>query len=100
MQVDFRRKISQRELGRYVKKVGNALLFSDGGERVSLLYVSIAFGGWSGSTLNLKTSADATRSGLIWQVGTEVKLLVVKLGVEYMQILDTSRMSGKLSVYF
>lgn len=52
------RVAAQRELGRYVKKVGNALLFSDGGERVNLLYVSIALGGWSGSSLNLKTSAD------------------------------------------
>jgi predicted neuraminidase len=52
------RDTAQRELGRYVKKVGNALLFSDGGERVNLLYVSIAFGGWSGSALNLKSSAD------------------------------------------
>ena len=52
------RDSAQRELGRYVKKVGNALLFSDGGEHVCLLYVSIALGGWSGSSLNLKTSAD------------------------------------------
>lgn len=52
------RDSAQQELGRYVKKVGNALLFADGGERVSLLYVSIALGGWSGSSLNLKTSAD------------------------------------------
>ena len=45
-----------------MKKVGNALLFSDGSERVNLLYVSIALGGWSASTLNLKTSADGGRT--------------------------------------
>ncbi|MGZ3723111.1 MAG: DUF6588 family protein [Bdellovibrionales bacterium] len=47
-----------------------------------------------------KTSADASRSGMMWQVGTEVKLLVLKLGVEYAHVLDTSRVSGKLSFYF
>lgn len=52
------RDTAQRELSRYIKKVGNALLFSDGGDRVNLLYVSIAFGGWSGSSLNLKQSVD------------------------------------------
>lgn len=62
---------AQRELGRYVKKVGNALLFSDGGERVSLLYVSIALGGWSGSSLNLKTSADG---GQTWGASQRLQL--------------------------
>lgn len=65
------RNTAQRELGRYVKKVGNALLFSDGGERVNLLYVSIAFGGWSGSALNLKTSADG---GQTWNPSQRLHL--------------------------
>jgi predicted neuraminidase len=65
------RDTAQRELGRYVKKVGNALLFSDGGERVNLLYVSIAFGGWSGSALNLKTSADG---GQTWSPSQRLQL--------------------------
>lgn len=65
------RDSAQRELGRYVKKVGNALLFSDGSERVSLLYVSIALGGWSGSTLNLKTSADG---GQTWSPSERLHL--------------------------
>jgi predicted neuraminidase len=52
------RESAARELDRYVRKVGNALVFSDGDQRVWLLYVSIAVGGWSGSSLNLKTSAD------------------------------------------
>lgn len=49
---------AQRELGRFVKKVGNPLLVSDGGGRLQLLFVSIAVGGWSGSSLNLKQSDD------------------------------------------
>ncbi len=65
------RDSAQQELGRYVKKVGNALLFSDGGERVGLLYVSIALGGWSGSTLNLKTSADG---GQTWGASQRLQL--------------------------
>lgn len=65
------RETAQRELGRYVKKVGNALLFSDGGERVNLLYVSIAFGGWSGSALNLKSSADG---GQTWSPSQRLHL--------------------------
>ncbi len=65
------RETAQRELGRFVKKVGNALLFSDGGERVNLLYVSIAFGGWSGSSLNLKQSADG---GQTWGPSRRLQL--------------------------
>ncbi len=65
------RESAQRELGRYVKKVGNALLFSDGGGRVNLLYISIAFGGWSGSALNLKTSTD---SGQTWGPSQRLQL--------------------------
>jgi predicted neuraminidase len=49
---------AQRETGRYVKKVGNALLFGDERGRLHLLYVSIALGGWSGSALNYKQSGD------------------------------------------
>lgn len=45
-------------------------------------------------------SASAKRAGTMWQVGTEIKLLVLKLGVEYTNLFDTSRISGKLSVYF
>ena len=54
---------AQRDLNRFVKKVGNPLLFSDGGGRLQLLFVSIAVGGWSGSSLNLTESADG---GVTW----------------------------------
>lgn len=53
---------AQRELNRFVKKVGNPLLFSDGRGRLQLLFVSIAVGGWSGSSLNWKESLDAGRT--------------------------------------
>ncbi len=55
-------EIAQRETDRYVRKVGNTVVFSDGGERVWLLYVSMALYGWSGSSLNLKTSTDGGRT--------------------------------------
>jgi predicted neuraminidase len=53
---------AQSELNRYVRKVGNALVFADPGGRLRLLYVSIAVGGWSGSSLNLKESMDGGQS--------------------------------------
>lgn len=61
-------------------------------------------GDMSASTTNVfasgATSGSATKSGMGWMVGTEVKLLVVKLGVEYANLLDTSKIGGKLSFYF
>ena len=54
---------AQRELNRFVKKVGNPLLVSDRRGHLQLLFVSIAVGGWSGSSLNLKESTDG---GLRW----------------------------------
>jgi predicted neuraminidase len=50
-------------LYRPIKKVGNAVLFSDAGGRLWLLYVSITSGGWSGSSVNLTKSDDG---GLTW----------------------------------
>jgi len=49
---------ARRELGHYVRKVGNAVIFADGRGKISLLYVAIAVGGWSGSSLCLKESSD------------------------------------------
>lgn len=53
---------AERELQRYVKKVGNPLLFSAGEGRLHLLFVSIAAGGWSGSSLNLKETLDGGKT--------------------------------------
>lgn len=52
------RESAARDLNRYIKKVGNAVIFADGAGRLSLLYVTVSIGGWSGSSLNLTTSAD------------------------------------------
>jgi predicted neuraminidase len=51
-----------RDLDRRIKKVGNAVLFSDAEGRLRLLYVSITVGGWSGSSLNLAESGDGGRT--------------------------------------
>lgn len=51
------------ELGRYVRKVGNPVLFTDPEGRLWLFYVSVSFGGWSGSSINYKVSEDG---GLSW----------------------------------
>ena len=51
------------ELGRRVKKVGNSVLFTDQDGRLWLVYVSTAVGGWSDSSLNVKTSTDG---GATW----------------------------------
>jgi len=53
---------ARKELGRYVKKLGNPLLFNAPGGRLGLLYVSVSVGGWSGSSLNLKVSDDGGAS--------------------------------------
>lgn len=47
-----------------------------------------------------ETSASATRSSTYWALGLEAKLLVIRLGAEYSNQYDTSRVSGKLSFYF
>jgi len=57
------RESAARDLNRYIRKVGNALIFADGAGRLSLLYVTVSVGGWSGSSLNLTTSADG---GTTW----------------------------------
>jgi predicted neuraminidase len=62
---------ASRELKRYVKKVGNPLIFSDRENRLWLIYVTIAVGGWSGSSLNVKVSNDG---GSNWTASTRLTL--------------------------
>ena len=45
-------------------------------------------------------SLGAKRTGTVWVVGTELKLLFVKLGAEYTNMFNTSRVTGKLAFYF
>ncbi len=56
------REIASRELKRYVKKVGNPMLMRDSSGRIWLFYSSIIAGGWSGSSINYKTTLD----GIEW----------------------------------
>jgi len=65
------RDSASRELRRYVKKLGNPLIFTDSRNRLWLIYVTIAVGGWSGSSLNLKVSDDGGRS---WTPSTRLTL--------------------------
>ena len=52
-----------KELYRYIKKVGNPVIFAGSGDQLWLIYVTISAGGWSGSSLNVKMSFDA---GATW----------------------------------
>lgn len=56
------RESAAAETFRYVKKVGNPMLFSAGDGRIYLLYVSVGIGGWSASSLNLKHTDDGGRT--------------------------------------
>ncbi|MBU3665595.1 MAG: hypothetical protein FGM15_06920 [Chthoniobacterales bacterium] len=50
------------QLGRNVISLGNPLLLSDESARVGLLFVSIAAGRWSGSSMNIAWSEDGGRT--------------------------------------
>ncbi|MBN1278105.1 MAG: exo-alpha-sialidase [Deltaproteobacteria bacterium] len=65
------RKSASEELKRYVKKVGNAVIFTDSEGRLWLVYVTIAIGGWSGSSLNVKMSNDGGDS---WSTSERITL--------------------------
>lgn len=52
------RASATRELNRYIRKVGNPILFSGPGKQLWMIYVTITLGGWSGSSLNIKASRD------------------------------------------
>lgn len=53
-----------KELGCYIKGLGNAILFAREDGILHLIYVTIACGKWSGSSLNLTSSANG---GLTWE---------------------------------
>ncbi len=61
-QVVVSRASAMSELKRPIKKVGNAVMFADSAGNLRLIYVSITLGGWSTSSLNLKTSHDGGES--------------------------------------
>jgi predicted neuraminidase len=62
---------AEAELKRPIRKVGNAVLFAGGAGQLGLIYVTISIGGWSGSSLNFKTSRDA---GQTWSATRRLTL--------------------------
>ncbi|MFZ9931704.1 MAG: sialidase family protein [Chthoniobacterales bacterium] len=60
--VIFGRERVAESMRRFVLSLGNPLLFTDEKGRLGLLFVSIAAGKWSGSSMNLAWSSDAGRT--------------------------------------
>ncbi|HLB34820.1 MAG: hypothetical protein A3F67_04330 [Verrucomicrobia bacterium RIFCSPHIGHO2_12_FULL_41_10] len=58
------REKASHELQRYIKALGNALIFSEVDGTLRILYVTISMGKWSGSMLNLTSSCDG---GITWK---------------------------------
>ncbi len=58
----FTRAQTQRDLQRYVKKLGNPAVGRHPDGRLWLFYVSVSVGGWAGSAINLSLSPDEGRS--------------------------------------
>ncbi|MBN1627278.1 MAG: exo-alpha-sialidase [Deltaproteobacteria bacterium] len=52
------RESASKELKRYIKKIGNPVVFTDEQDGLWLIYVTVSIGGWSGSSLNVKYSPD------------------------------------------
>ena len=53
---------TQKDLNRYIKKLGNPVVIVDESKRFWLFYVSVSVGGWAGSSINVKWSDD----GINW----------------------------------
>lgn len=52
------REQTTQELNRFIAKLGNPILFADSRGRVWLFYVTVSFGGWSGSSITFRYSDD------------------------------------------
>ena len=65
------RSTAAQETFRFVKKIGNPVLFAGANGNLCLLYVSVGFGGWSGSSLNAKQSFDG---GKTWSASQRLGL--------------------------
>ncbi len=46
------------DLQRYIGKIGNPLVFIDKSQRMWLFFVTVSYGGWAGSSINLMFSDD------------------------------------------
>ena len=51
-----------QHLGRYIGKLGNPLVFVDSRRRMWMFFVSVSYGGWAGSSLNVIWSEDLGNS--------------------------------------
>lgn len=58
------RSTTQRGLHRYIRKLGNAVVYRPADKVLWLFYVSVSLGGWAGSSINLMISNDL---GMSWQ---------------------------------
>ena len=67
----FRREAVAASLRRHVHSLGNPLLLADDSGRLGLLFVSIAAGKWSGSSMNLVWSQDG---GATWSAPQKLHL--------------------------
>ena len=56
-------KQTQADLQRYIKKVGNPVVYQAMDQRLWLFYVSVSIGGWATSNINVQMSAD---NGATW----------------------------------
>jgi predicted neuraminidase len=53
----------ERDLSRYIKKLGNPVALVDRDRMLRLFFVSVSVGGWSGSSINFMVSGD---EGVTW----------------------------------
>lgn len=60
----FDRIAVEKDLGRYIKKVGNPVVVKDLNNRLWLFFVTVSVGGWAGSSINYRISTD---HGETWQ---------------------------------
>jgi predicted neuraminidase len=63
------REQTSADLNRDVSKIGNPILFTDSRGRVWLFYVTVSFGGWSGSSITVRFSDD---DGHSWSRATRL----------------------------
>lgn len=89
------RQSASAELSRYVKKVGNPIIFTDLRDRTWLIYVSIAVGGWSGSSLNVKCSLDG---GETWSDSERLILSPLANLSELVRAAPVLMTSGRIAV--
>lgn len=52
------RTVLSKQLDRYIKKLGNPMLYTTADGKIWLFFVSVSVGGWAGSALNVMVSTD------------------------------------------